>query len=91
MKKRIKVTIYRSNNSIEAQAIDGGKVISGKKYSFKKGSTPPVSQALGFGENFGKILINSGVKSIKFDRGSSRYHGRVKSFADGMRKAKVNF
>ena len=91
MKNRIKVIINKSNNSIEAQAIESGKVLFGRKYIYKSGSESPVVQSQNFGKDFGQGLLENKVDIIIFDRKKSRYHGRVKSFADGMRKAKVNF
>lgn len=43
----------------------------------------------------GKILAQkanaAGITSVKLDRGHSRYHGRVKSFADAAREAGLKF
>lgn len=91
MKDRTTVTIFRSNRSIEAQAIAAGKVIFGKKYTIKKDKNTPVLQCAQFGEDYGNELNKKKIKEIKFNRNGFRYHGRVSSFADGMRKAKVSF
>ena len=91
MKDRTIVTIFRSNRSIEAQATDGGRVYCGKKYILKKDKGTPVSQCVSFGEDFGKSLIEKKIKTFKFNRNGFRYQGRVRAFADGMRKAKVDF
>jgi len=91
MKKRIKVIIFRSNRSIEAQAIFEDKVKFGRKYVIKKVEESPVLQCKSFGENFGAELIKNNIKNIRFDRNDFKYHGRVKAFAKGMRRAKVVF
>lgn len=39
------------------------------------------------GELLAKKAINSKIKTVVFDRGSYKYHGRVKSFAEGAKKA----
>jgi len=91
MNERIRVIIYRSNRSIESQAIVGNGVKFGKKYMIKKESGNPVSQCESFGENFGMELIKNKINNIRFDRNGFKYHGRVKAFANGMRKAKVGF
>lgn len=43
----------------------------------------------------GKILaeraLQAGIKTVKFDRGSCRYHGRVAAFATAAREAGLDF
>ncbi|MFH1855512.1 MAG: 50S ribosomal protein L18 [bacterium] len=82
--------IYKSNMAIEAQLIDAGKTLIGRKYYFKDKSEPS-KQAFTHGEDFGKSLIENKVSKITFDRNGSRYHGSVKSFAEGLRKSGINF
>jgi len=91
MKKRIIVKIYRSNTSIEAQAIDADQTVFGKKYIFEKQDDKPVVESSKFGFDFGNIIIKKGIKRISFDRNLNKYHGRVKSFAEGIRKSGVEF
>ena len=90
MNKRLTVKIYRSNTGISVQLVDGGKIIIGKVFKFKKGENP-IDQANKFGEEFGKEIQNKNHKKIIYDRGRFLYHGRVKSFADGMRSSGVIF
>jgi large subunit ribosomal protein L18 len=46
-------------------------------------------------ELVGKLLaekaLNSNVKNVVFDRSGYKYHGRVKSLAEGARKAGLIF
>ncbi len=84
------VKIYKSNSAIEAQLIESGKTLLGRKYKFIKGDKP-VDQAAKFGEDFGKALKEAKVTQVAFDRNGSKYHGRVKSFADGIRSAGLEF
>lgn len=35
--------------------------------------------------------MKAGVKSVSFDRGSYKYHGRVAAFADAAREAGLEF
>jgi large subunit ribosomal protein L18 len=43
------------------------------------------------GEAIAKQAMGVGIKCVCFDRGSYRYHGRVKSLADAARKAGLVF
>jgi large subunit ribosomal protein L18 len=56
---------------------------------------------IGYGGNcdaaakLGKILAErasaKGIKSVAFDRGAYKYHGRVAAFADAAREAGLDF
>jgi large subunit ribosomal protein L18 len=37
------------------------------------------------------MALKSGIKFAVFDRGRYKYHGRVKSFAEGAREAGLKF
>lgn len=88
--KRLKVKIYRSNTGISVQLINDGKTVIGQFYKFAKDANP-VDQANKFGEDFGKKIVKSGNEKITYDRGRFLYHGRLESFANGMRSAGVKF
>ncbi len=87
---RTKIKIYKSNTSIEAQAINIDKTVFGKKYKIVKGVSP-IEQAKKFGEDFGNSVKQLKIEQVSFDRNGSRYHGRVKSFAEGLRSAGLDF
>lgn len=90
MNDRISIYIKRSLTGIHAQAISDDKSILGAYYKFDKKSKP-TDQSSAFGESFGKKLFEKKILKIRFVRGDSHYHGRVKAFADGMRKAGLEF
>lgn len=52
---------------------------------------PNVDGAMSFGKMFGQKAVGAGVKSVVFDRGSRKYHGVVKAFADAVRSEGVLF
>ena len=44
-----------------------------------------------FGCEFGKLACSRGISTVVFDRGIKKYHGKVKAFADAVRKEGVQF
>jgi len=84
------VKIYKSLTGIRAQLLDGGNVLAGRYYKFVENKSP-VEQAATFGVEFGKLVREAKESKIVFDRSKSRYHGQVKSFAEGLRKAGLEF
>ncbi|OQA52773.1 MAG: 50S ribosomal protein L18 [candidate division WS2 bacterium ADurb.Bin280] len=90
-KSKYIVKVYRSLTSIIAQAIDeSGAVVLGQRFVYQSGKKP-LDQAAQFGEKFGSDLLKKNVEKIVFDRSGFRYHGKIKAFADGMRKSGLEF
>lgn len=90
-----RVCVFKSNKYFYAQMIDDtdGKILAAttdKKLSAKK-DEKPVDRMKRLGQEFGKIIVKAGVKKIVFDRSGYMYHGRIKSFADGIRESGVKF
>lgn len=96
--ERPRVVVHRSLTHIYAQAIDDSahKTLTGcssreaefAKQAPKKGK---VTVAEKLGEHFAQVLKKKGVQKIAFDRGGYLYHGRVKAFADALRKGGIQF
>ena len=88
---RKKIKVSKSLTGLRAQLLDyDGKVIVGRYFKFASGKTP-VEQSSVFGEEFGKIVLQKKEKIVCFDRSKSRYQGQIKSFAEGLRKAGLDF
>lgn len=90
---RYRVSVFRSNKGIFAQIIDDANrhtiaCASSLKIKEKKN---PSEIATMVGEALGKEAQTLKINKIVFDRGSYRYHGRVKALADGLRKAGLTF
>lgn len=50
-----------------------------------------IKAAVVLGEFFSKRLLDKGITKIAFDRAGYLYHGRVKAFAEGLRKGGLEF
>ena len=92
---RPRMTITRSNKNISVQVIndDEGKTLASistmeKEYADVK---PNTEAAAKIGEALGARLKDKNISKIVFDRNGYLYHGVVKAFADGARKAGIEF
>lgn len=90
-----RLSVFRSNRFIYAQLINDeiGKTIfsaSSKEISDKKKMTKSEIAKL-VGGLIAKKASEGKIKSVVFDRGSYRYHGRVKNIADGAREGGLKF
>lgn len=96
--ERPRVVVHRSLGNLQAQAIDdishvtlvgcSSKAAEFAKQAPKKGKVPVAAK---LGEAFAETLKKKGIQKIAFDRGGYLYHGRVKAFADAMRKGGIQF
>lgn len=81
-----RLIVNKSNLYVSAQLINAdGKVlaiISDKKAKGKSKS----ERAFAAWEDMAKLIISAKIDSVVFDRNGHLYHGRVKSFADGIKK-----
>ncbi|MFA6518771.1 MAG: 50S ribosomal protein L18 [Candidatus Shapirobacteria bacterium] len=90
-----RLSIFRSHRHIFAQVIDDktAKVITAFSTKTKKAKITGTKseQAQEVGRQIAKLAISKKIRKVKFDRGSYRYHGRVKSLATGAREAGLKF
>lgn len=96
--KRPRLNVYRSTTEIYAQLIDDVKGVtlasaSSIQQDVKElaGGKTRVEAAFIVGEKLGKLAKKKKIKSVVFDRAGYLYTGRVKSLADGARKAGLEF
>ncbi len=85
--QRPRLSVFRSNRYTYAQLIDdekGHTLVSASSRDFKNLSK--VEAAKKVGEIIGEKALNLGIKEAVFDRGSYKYHGRVKAVAEGARE-----
>jgi large subunit ribosomal protein L18 len=90
---RPRLLIKRSLKNISAQLIDDNqnKTIfslstSAKEFKGKFASAGNIKAAVFLAEAFAKRAKEKGISKIIFDRAGYLYHGRIKAFADGLRK-----
>jgi len=90
---RARLTVNRSNQHISAQIIDvDGKVItsaSSKSLKDFKGTKTAMSTEVG--KLIAEAAKEKKVTEIVFDRGSYRFHGRVKALAEAVRQSGIKF
>jgi large subunit ribosomal protein L18 len=96
--ERPRLNVFRSLEHIYAQVIDDsqGRTVAsastvdadlrGELQSLNK-----TEQAKRVGAALAKRAQAAGVKTVVFDRGGYRYHGRVKALADASREAGLEF
>ena len=94
-----RLSVFRSLRYISAQLIDdesGKTLISasdyyGKQKRLKKTKHTKKDRAYAVGEDIAKRALALGISKVVFDRGPRRYHGRVKSLAEGARAGGLTF
>ena len=94
---RFRLSISRSSKNISAQIIDDSKNItlisaSSVEKDFKSGSKVNKSELSKLvAQKLAKKALEKKITKIFFDRGLYKYHGRVKIFAETLRKNGMEF
>ena len=89
---RPRLTVFRSNVNIYAQIIDDSKaktVVSANSKEVK--ATQKMEQASEVGKLIAQKAKDKKVTKVVFDKGSYKFHGRVKALADGAREGGLVF
>ena len=95
-KSRPRLAVFRSSKHIYAQIIDdinANTIASASSLDAdgkSEGETKSESAKI-IGSSIANRAISKGIKSVVFDRGGFKYHGRVKSLADAARKGGLEF
>lgn len=94
--ERPRISIFRSNKYIYAQLIDdkAGKTVASVGINDVKKlhkGTPKVDAAFEVGKLLAAEALSKKISSAVFDRSSYKFHGRVKSIADGAREGGLEF
>jgi large subunit ribosomal protein L18 len=95
---RPRLSVFRSSANIYVQVIDDAKgetlaaassLDKDLKAKLKGGGNKDAASAVG--KLVAERAVKAGIKDVVFDRGSYRYHGRVKALADAAREGGLNF
>jgi len=96
--ERPRLNVFRSLQHIYAQVIDdtaSRTMLSAStvdaEIAQQLGKLNKMEQAKLVGEVLAKRALEKGVKQVVFDRGGYKYHGRVKSLAEGARAGGLEF
>ena len=94
---RFRLSVSRTSKNISAQIIDDIKNItllsasSNEKDIRAKGKSKKTELSKVVAETIAKRAQDKKIKKIYFDRGVYKYHGRVKIFAETLRKNGMEF
>ncbi|MCY3826767.1 MAG: 50S ribosomal protein L18 [Candidatus Dadabacteria bacterium] len=95
-----RVSVFRSARHIYAQLIDdtaevtllqASTMFSETKKRLSAENMKKTEVAKEVGKHLGEMAVQKGITRVRFDRGGYAYHGRIKSLADGIREAGVEF
>ena len=93
---RLRLSLNRSSKNISAQIIDDSKKITvvsatSNTKSIKSLKKNKTELSIMVAENLADKAIERKINKIYFDRGIYKYHGRIKIFADTLRKKGLEF
>ena len=92
--ERFRLTVFRSSRNISAQIIDDKNnktLVSASSIKEKSGSKKKADLSLHVAGILAKKALDKKITKVYFDRGGYKYHGRIKIFADALRKGGLAF
>jgi len=93
---RYRISVFKSLKNISAQIIDD-KVkktlvsVSSIEKELKDSKKKKIDTSSLMGEILAKRAAEKKITKVYFDRGAYKYHGRIKMFADSLRKNGMEF
>ena len=93
---RLRISINKSLNNLSAQIIDdkSKKTLvsaSSIEKEIKEKKIKKMEKSVLIGEILAKRAKDKNIEKVYFDRGKNKYHGRVKNFAESLRKNGLKF
>ena len=93
---RYRGSVSKSLNNLSAQIIDDKQkktlvFASSIEKEIKKNKMEKMKKSTLVGETLAKRAKDKNIQEVYFDRGEYKYHGRIKAFAEALRKGGLNF
>ena len=93
---RYRISVFKSLKNISAQIIDDKEKktlvsASSIEKELKASKKKKIESSTLLGEILAKRAIEKKISKVYFDRGSYKYHGRIKIFAEALRKNGLEF
>ncbi len=93
---RFRISVSKSLNNLSAQIIDDVKKqtlvsASSIEKDLKNKKLKKMEKSIVLGEILAKRAKEKNIIQVYFDRGAHKYHGRVKNFAETLRKNGLKF
>ena len=91
---RFRLTVTRSTRNLFAQIIDDKNsktLVSASSFKDKNVKKKKTELSLLVAERLSKMAQEKKITKVYFDRGGYRYHGRIKVFAEALRKGGLIF
>ena len=95
-RNRFRLSVHRSSKNIFAQIIDDKSnktIVSASSVEKDKKNTKAkkIEMSNTIAELLAKRALEKKITEVFFDRGKYKYHGRIKVFAEMLRKNGLNF
>ena len=87
--ERYRLTVFKSARNISAQIIDDKSnktLVSESSIKDKNANKKKTDLSLIVAERLSKKAMEKKITKVYFDRGGYKYHGRIKIFAETLRK-----
>ena len=92
--ERFRLTVFKSSRNISAQIIDdksNKSLISESSIKEKNTNKKKTDLSLLVAERLSRKAMEKKITRVYFDRGGYKYHGRIKIFAEALRKGGLIF
>ena len=92
--ERFRLTVFRSSRNLSAQIIDDKNnktLISASSFKEKNTGKKKANLSIHVAEIMAKKAMEKKITKVYFDRGRYKYHGRIKIFAETLRKGGLIF